>query len=85
MIESCRIGLQKPDPKIYEYALHELNVTPEEVSDFSTSSLTDFQLYLSVSLTTSASSVYRDDNVPVWSGDIFIGIQFSLASLDVIQ
>ncbi|XP_026571728.1 bifunctional epoxide hydrolase 2 [Pseudonaja textilis] len=31
VIESCRIGLQKPDPKIYEYALRELNVTPEEV------------------------------------------------------
>uniref|UniRef100_A0A8C5WUH4 AB hydrolase-1 domain-containing protein n=1 Tax=Laticauda laticaudata TaxID=8630 RepID=A0A8C5WUH4_LATLA len=31
VIESCRIGLQKPDPKIYEYALCELNVTPEEV------------------------------------------------------
>ncbi|KAG8122982.1 hypothetical protein E2320_018471 [Naja naja] len=31
VIESCRLGLQKPDPKIYEYALRELNVTPEEV------------------------------------------------------
>ncbi|XP_007443402.2 bifunctional epoxide hydrolase 2-like [Python bivittatus] len=31
VIESCRIGLQKPDPKIYEYALHELKATPEEV------------------------------------------------------
>ncbi|XP_028581084.2 bifunctional epoxide hydrolase 2 [Podarcis muralis] len=31
VIESCRVGLQKPDPKIYEYALDVLKVKPEEV------------------------------------------------------
>ncbi|XP_044306277.1 bifunctional epoxide hydrolase 2 [Varanus komodoensis] len=31
VIESCRIGLQKPDPKIYEYALDQLKAKPEEV------------------------------------------------------
>ncbi|XP_062979809.1 bifunctional epoxide hydrolase 2 [Elgaria multicarinata webbii] len=31
VIESCRLGLQKPDPRIYEYALAELKAKPEEV------------------------------------------------------
>lgn len=31
MIESCRVGLQKPDPKIYEYALRMLEAEPQEV------------------------------------------------------
>nr|XP_056709673.1 bifunctional epoxide hydrolase 2 [Euleptes europaea] len=31
VIESCRIGLQKPDPKIYEYTLKVLKAKPEEV------------------------------------------------------
>uniref|UniRef100_A0A7M4E4M2 Epoxide hydrolase 2 n=1 Tax=Crocodylus porosus TaxID=8502 RepID=A0A7M4E4M2_CROPO len=31
VIESCRIGLQKPDPKIYEYALRMLEAEPHEV------------------------------------------------------
>nr|XP_020668273.1 bifunctional epoxide hydrolase 2 [Pogona vitticeps] len=31
VIESCRVGLQKPDPRIYEYALKELKAKPEEV------------------------------------------------------
>ncbi|XP_061481845.1 bifunctional epoxide hydrolase 2 [Rhineura floridana] len=30
VIESCRIGLQKPDPRIYEYALDMLKAKPEE-------------------------------------------------------
>ncbi|XP_077187485.1 bifunctional epoxide hydrolase 2 isoform X2 [Paroedura picta] len=31
VIESCRINLQKPDPKIYEYALEVLQAKPQEV------------------------------------------------------
>ncbi|XP_062825385.1 bifunctional epoxide hydrolase 2 isoform X2 [Anolis carolinensis] len=31
VIESCRVGLQKPDPKIYEYTLKELKAKPEEI------------------------------------------------------
>ncbi|XP_042304702.1 bifunctional epoxide hydrolase 2 [Sceloporus undulatus] len=31
VIESCRLGLQKPDPRIYEYVLNELKAKPEEV------------------------------------------------------
>ncbi|KAL8184986.1 UNVERIFIED_CONTAM: hypothetical protein K2H54_034093 [Gekko kuhli] len=31
VIESCRIGLQKPDPKIYEYTLEVLKAKPQEV------------------------------------------------------
>lgn len=32
VFESCRIGLQKPDPKIYEYVLEVMKAKPEEVS-----------------------------------------------------
>ncbi|KAH1172864.1 bifunctional epoxide hydrolase 2-like [Mauremys mutica] len=31
VIESCRVGLQKPDPRIYEYALDVLKAKPQEV------------------------------------------------------
>ncbi|XP_073191639.1 bifunctional epoxide hydrolase 2 isoform X2 [Lepidochelys kempii] len=31
VIESCRIGLKKPDPRIYEYALGVLKAKPQEV------------------------------------------------------
>ncbi|KFO78300.1 Bifunctional epoxide hydrolase 2, partial [Cuculus canorus] len=31
VIESCRLGVQKPDPKIYTYALDALQVKPQEV------------------------------------------------------
>nr|XP_032657597.1 bifunctional epoxide hydrolase 2-like [Chelonoidis abingdonii] len=31
VIESCRIGLKKPDPRIYEYALDVLKAKPQEV------------------------------------------------------
>lgn len=31
VIESCRLGLQKPDPQIYTYALGALQVKPQEV------------------------------------------------------
>ncbi|NXX99220.1 HYES hydrolase, partial [Centropus bengalensis] len=31
VIESCRLGMQKPDPKIYTYALDALQVKPQEV------------------------------------------------------
>ncbi|NWW15902.1 HYES hydrolase, partial [Falcunculus frontatus] len=31
VLESCRIGMQKPDPRIYSYALEELRARPEEV------------------------------------------------------
>nr|XP_060610683.1 bifunctional epoxide hydrolase 2 [Anolis sagrei ordinatus] len=31
VIESCRVGLQKPDPEVYKYALKELKAKPEEV------------------------------------------------------
>lgn len=31
VIESCRIGMQKPDPKIYEYTLEVLKAKPQEV------------------------------------------------------
>ncbi|XP_027701409.1 bifunctional epoxide hydrolase 2-like [Vombatus ursinus] len=32
MIESCRIGMAKPDPEIYKFALETLKVAPHEVS-----------------------------------------------------
>ncbi|NXY79642.1 HYES hydrolase, partial [Glareola pratincola] len=31
VIESCRLGVQKPDPKIYTYALDALQAKPQEV------------------------------------------------------
>ncbi|NXF00230.1 HYES hydrolase, partial [Menura novaehollandiae] len=31
VLESCRIGMSKPDPRIYSYALEVLRVKPEEV------------------------------------------------------
>ncbi|NXG80965.1 HYES hydrolase, partial [Baryphthengus martii] len=31
VIESCRLGLQKPDPQIYTYALDALQAKPQEV------------------------------------------------------
>ncbi|XP_050804791.1 bifunctional epoxide hydrolase 2-like [Gopherus flavomarginatus] len=31
VIESCRVGLKKPDPRIYEYALDVLKAKPQEV------------------------------------------------------
>lgn len=31
VIESSKIGLRKPDPRIYEYACEQMEVTPEEV------------------------------------------------------
>uniref|UniRef100_A0A452HT41 AB hydrolase-1 domain-containing protein n=1 Tax=Gopherus agassizii TaxID=38772 RepID=A0A452HT41_9SAUR len=31
VIESCRVGLKKPDPRIYEYALNVLKAKPQEV------------------------------------------------------
>lgn len=31
VIESCRLGAQKPDPKIYAYALDALRMKPQEV------------------------------------------------------
>ena len=30
MIESCRVGLRKPDPEIYREACRELGIAPEE-------------------------------------------------------
>ncbi|NXS16699.1 HYES hydrolase, partial [Mystacornis crossleyi] len=31
VLESCRLGMRKPDPGIYSYALEELGVQPQEV------------------------------------------------------
>ncbi len=31
VIESSKIGMRKPDPKIYEFACSEMNVTPDQV------------------------------------------------------
>ncbi|NWW01916.1 HYES hydrolase, partial [Oreocharis arfaki] len=31
ILESCRIGMSKPDPGIYSYALEQLRVRPREV------------------------------------------------------
>ncbi|OXB78565.1 UNVERIFIED_CONTAM: hypothetical protein H355_010045 [Colinus virginianus] len=31
LIESCRVGLHKPDPRIYTYALEVLQAQPQEV------------------------------------------------------
>ncbi|NXA78353.1 HYES hydrolase, partial [Thryothorus ludovicianus] len=31
LLESCRIGMRKPDPRIYSHALRELRARPEEV------------------------------------------------------
>ncbi|NXY24637.1 HYES hydrolase, partial [Atrichornis clamosus] len=31
VLESCRIGMSKPDPGIYSYALQVLQAEPEEV------------------------------------------------------
>ena len=29
-VESCRVGMRKPDPRIYEHTLQQLNVRAEE-------------------------------------------------------
>ncbi|NWV01105.1 HYES hydrolase, partial [Upupa epops] len=31
VIQSCRLGVEKPDPAIYSYALDALRVKPQEV------------------------------------------------------
>ncbi|NWU12201.1 HYES hydrolase, partial [Cephalopterus ornatus] len=31
VLESCRIGMQKPDPRIYSHALEALRAEPHEV------------------------------------------------------
>ncbi|NXB32342.1 HYES hydrolase, partial [Eulacestoma nigropectus] len=31
VLESCRIGMRKPDPRIYSYALEALRAQPQEV------------------------------------------------------
>ncbi|NXY54248.1 HYES hydrolase, partial [Callaeas wilsoni] len=31
LLESCRIGMRKPDPRIYSYALAALRAEPREV------------------------------------------------------
>ncbi|NXH92322.1 HYES hydrolase, partial [Edolisoma coerulescens] len=31
VLESCRIGMRKPDPRIYSYALEALQARPQEV------------------------------------------------------
>ncbi|NXU76379.1 HYES hydrolase, partial [Oreotrochilus melanogaster] len=31
VIESCRLGMQKPEPQIYTYVLDTLGVKPQEV------------------------------------------------------
>ncbi|NWH41978.1 HYES hydrolase, partial [Chloropsis hardwickii] len=31
VLESCRVGMRKPDPGIYSYALEELRARPHEV------------------------------------------------------
>ncbi|NXY92522.1 HYES hydrolase, partial [Alcedo cyanopectus] len=31
VLESCRVGMQKPDPRIYSHALEKLKAKPQEV------------------------------------------------------
>ncbi|NXC65324.1 HYES hydrolase, partial [Aleadryas rufinucha] len=31
VLESCRVGMRKPDPRIYSHALEALRARPEEV------------------------------------------------------
>jgi epoxide hydrolase-like predicted phosphatase len=58
IFESCKIGLRKPDPKVFQYVLDKLRVKPEEaifVDDIGTNlksakslGITTFQVFFSL-------------------------------------